>query len=50
MTTIQMFPNAVQRAVCLFLAAVIVSCGLAAGAFGAQLVERNAAAEYAQRA
>jgi hypothetical protein len=36
--------NPVQRAVCLVLAGFIVSVGLATGAFGMHLAERNASA------
>jgi hypothetical protein len=36
--------NPVQRAVCLTLAGFIVSIGLAAGAFGVHVAERNASA------
>jgi hypothetical protein len=36
--------NPVQRAVCMLLAAFIVSTGLATGALGMQLAERNASA------
>ena len=34
--------NTVQRAVCMLLAAFIVSTGLATGAFGMHVAERNA--------
>jgi hypothetical protein len=36
--------NPVQRAVCLVLAAFIVTTGLATGAFGMHVAERNASA------
>lgn len=36
--------NPVQRAVCMLLAALIVSTGLATGALGMQVAERNASA------
>jgi hypothetical protein len=44
MFAIQQNRNTVQRAVCMLLAAVIVSTGLATGAFGMHVAERNATA------
>lgn len=46
MFTAQIDFQTVQRAVCLFFAACIVSAGLTAGAIGAQSLERDAAAAY----
>jgi hypothetical protein len=43
MFAIQQNRNPVQRAVCLVLAGFIVSIGLATGAFGIHVAERNAA-------
>ena len=42
--------NPVQRAVCMVLAAFIVSVGLATGALGMHVAERNAVAAYVQQA
>lgn len=50
MFAIQMYRNTAQRAVCMFLAACIVSCALAAGAIGAQAIERDAYEQFSQRA
>ena len=44
MFAIQQNRNTVQRAVCMLLAAFIVSTGLATGAFGMHVAERNATA------
>jgi hypothetical protein len=44
MFAIQQNRNPVQRAVCLVLAGFIVSIGLATGALGMHVAERNAAA------
>ena len=44
MFAIQQNRNAFQRTVCLVLAGVIVSIGLATGAFGMHVAERNAVA------
>jgi hypothetical protein len=44
MFAIQQNRNPLQRAVCLVLAGVIVSIGLATGALGMHVAERNAAA------
>ena len=44
MFAIQRNRNSVQRAVCLVLAGFIVSMGLATGAFGMHVAERNAVA------
>jgi hypothetical protein len=44
MFAIQQNRNPLQRAVCLTLAGFIVSIGLAAGAFGVHVAERNASA------
>jgi hypothetical protein len=44
MFAIQQNRNPVQRAVCLTLAGFIVSIGLATGALGMHIAERNAAA------
>ena len=44
MFAIQQNRNPVQRAVCLTLAGFIVSTGLATGAFGMHVAERNATA------
>jgi uncharacterized membrane protein YgdD (TMEM256/DUF423 family) len=44
MFAIQQNRSPVQRVVCLTLAAVIVSVGLATGAFGLHVAERNASA------
>ncbi len=44
MFAIQQNRNPVQRAVCLTLAGFIVSIGLATGAFGLHVAERNASA------
>ena len=41
--------NPVQRAVCLLLAGFIVSIGLATGALGMHVAERNAVAAVAER-
>ena len=43
-TTTQQNRNPVQRAVCMLLAAFIVTVGLATGALGMHVAERNAAA------
>ena len=40
----------VQRTVCMLLAALIVSTGLATGAFGLHVVERDAAAALVKHA
>jgi hypothetical protein len=48
MFAIQQNRNPVQRAVCLVLAGFIVSIGLATGAFGMHVAERNAAAVVAK--
>jgi hypothetical protein len=42
-TTTQSNRNPVERAVCMALAALIVSVGLASGALGMHVAERNAA-------
>lgn len=49
MFAITMYRNNVQRAVCLFFAACIVSSSLAAGAIGAQSLEREAYEAFSQR-
>ena len=46
----EMNRNTVQRAVCMLLAAFIVSTGLATGALGLHIVERNAAAALVKHA
>jgi hypothetical protein len=50
MFAIQMYRNPVQRAVCLLLAAFIVTSTLATSAIGLQAWERNAVAEFAKNA
>ena len=49
MNTIDNFSYSVQRAICMVLAAFIVSSALSLGAYGAQSLERTAAT-YSQRA
>lgn len=44
MTAINENRSPVQRTVCMLLAAIIVTTGLATGAFGLHVVERDAAA------
>ncbi|HEX7114221.1 MAG TPA: hypothetical protein VF193_03740 [Steroidobacter sp.] len=46
----QMYRSLVERSVCLFLAACIVSAALTAGAVGVQVVEQRAIAEMTQDA
>jgi hypothetical protein len=48
MFAIQQNRSPVQRAVCLVLAGFIVSIGLATGAFGMHVAERNAVAVVAK--
>ncbi len=50
MFAVQQNRNTVQRTVCMLLAAFIVSTGLATGAFGLQVMERDAAAALVQHA
>ena len=50
MFAIQLNRNPVQRAVCMVLAAFIVSVGLATGALGMHLAERNAVATWVEQA
>jgi len=50
MFAIQQNRNPVERAVCMLLAAVIVSVGLATGALGMHVAERNAAASWITQA
>lgn len=50
MFAVQQNRNPVQRTVCMLLAAFIVSTGLATGALGLHIVERNAAAAFTQQA
>lgn len=50
MFAIEVNRNPVQRAVCMVLAAVIVSAGLATGALGMYVAERNAIATLTQQA
>jgi hypothetical protein len=50
MSAIQMNRNPVQRTVCMLLAAFIVSTGLATGALGMHIVERDAAAALVKHA
>jgi hypothetical protein len=50
MFAIQMYRDPVQRAVCLFLAACIVTSTLASGAIGVLAAERNAAAAFVKNA
>jgi hypothetical protein len=49
-TATQMNRSPVERAVCMVLAAFIVSVGLAAGALGMHVAEHNAVATLQQQA
>lgn len=49
-TTTQVNRSPVERAVCMVLAAFIVSVGLATGAFGMHVAERNAVATWVKQA
>jgi hypothetical protein len=48
--TTQQKTTTVQRSVCMLLAALIVTTGLATGAFGIHMVERDAAAALVKQA
>jgi hypothetical protein len=50
MFAIQQKSNPVQRTVCTLLAALIVTTGLATGALGLHIVERDAAAALVKHA
>ena len=49
-TTTKLNRSLVERAVCMALAAFIVSVGLATGAFGMHVAERNAIATWVKQA
>ena len=49
MFAVQMYRDPIQRAVCLLLAAFIVSSSLASGAIGLQALERSTAAAVVKK-